>query len=243
MGSIGILGAVDVGNSLAAIKKLVFEEKKITMAQLCRALEKNFEGHEDIRKMCLEVPKFGNDDDYVDELVSWVTHTASVEANKYKNVYGGRKFTYVVPLSSYVPLGRVVGALPSGRQAGEPLADGISPTRSSDVEGPTAVLKSVGKQNNAEVSIGQTLNMKIDPEVFAKDDGFKRLADLIRVFVDQKLDHIQVNVVSSETLKAAQKEPEEYKDLVVKVAGYNARFVTLHKEVQDSIIARTDHGL
>jgi formate C-acetyltransferase len=137
----------------------------------------------------------------------------------------------------------MVGALPSGRYAGEPLSDGVSPTRGSDLEGPTAVINSVGKINNAEVSLGQTLNLKLDPEVFQTEDGYKRLADLIRVFVDQKLDHIQINVVSSETLIAAQKEPENYRDLVVKVAGYNARFVDLHREVQDSIIARTEHGL
>jgi formate C-acetyltransferase len=243
IGAVGIVGTPDVGNSLAAIKKLVFDEKVITMDQLCRALEKNFEGYEDIHRMCIEAPKFGNDDDYVDEQVAWVTHVVSEEAGRYRTSYGGRRFTVQVPLSSYVPMGLVVGALPSGRLAGEPLADGVSPTRGSDLEGPTAVLKSVGKINNAEVSLGQTLNMKIDPAVFEKKDGFKRLADLIRVFVDQKIDHIQFNVVSSDTLRAAQKEPEEYRDLVVKVAGYNARFVELHREVQDSIVARTEHGV
>ena len=111
------------------------------------------------------------------------------------------------------------------------------------LDGAPAVLKSVGKINNAEVSLGQTLNMKVDPAVFETDGGFKRLADLIRVFVDQKVDHIQINVVSLDTLKAAQEEPDRYKDLVVKVAGYNARFVDLHKELQDSIIAGTEHGL
>jgi len=243
VGAVSIPGAVDAGNSLAAIRKLVFEEERITMAQLCQALDSNFEGFEDIRKMCLEAPKFGNDDDYVDEQVAWVTHMVSEEVKKYKTTYGGRKLPVLVPMYSYVPLGIPVGALPSGRLAGEPLADGISPTRGSDVDGPTAVLKSVGKVNNAEVSLGQTLNMRIDPAVFDKDDGFKRLADLIRAYADQKVDHIQFNVVSSDTLKAAQKEPENYQDLTVKVAGYNARFVQLHKELQDSIIARTTHGL
>jgi formate C-acetyltransferase len=243
VGSFGIIGTVDVGKSLAAIKKLVFDEKKITMDQLCKALDSNFKGYEEIRKMCLEAPKFGNDDDYVDEQVAWVTHLVSAEARKYRTPYGGPKFTVQVPLSSFVPAGLVVGALHSGRLAREPLSDGVSPTMGSDTKGPTAVLKSVGKINNAEVSLGQTLNMKIDPVVFETDDGFKRLADLIRVFVDQKVDHIQINVVSSDTLRAAQKEPDKYKDLVVKVAGYNARYVDLYKELQDSIIARTEHGL
>ena len=146
-------------------------------------------------------------------------------------------------MSTFVPAGLAVGALPSGRLAGEPLADALSATAGSDVKGPTAVLKSVGKVNNGEVSLGSTLNMKIDPAVFEKEDGFKRLADLIRVFVDQKVDQVQFNVVSADTLRAAQREPEKYKDLVVKVAGYNARFVDLHRELQDNIVARTEHGL
>jgi formate C-acetyltransferase len=243
VGAISMVGAVDVGNSLAAVKKLVFEEKMLTMAELCRAVESNFEGFEEIRRACLDTPKFGNGDAYVDEQVGWVTHLVTKEAKKYKTTYGGPKFVVQVPLSSYVPLGLMVGALPSGRLAGEPLSDGISPTRGSDLAGPTAVINSVGRINNAAVSLGQTLNLKVDPAVFQTDDGFKRLADLVRVFVDQKLDHIQINVVSSQTLREAQQNPDEYRDLVVKVAGYNARFVDLHREVQDSIIARTEHGL
>jgi len=243
LGAVSISGTVDVGNSLAAIKKLVFDEKKVTMDRLCEALESNFAGFEDVHKMCLEAPKFGNDDDYVDEQVAWVTHMVAEEARKYKTTYGGTKFIVQVPLSSFVPLGLMVGALPSGRLAGDPVSDGVSPTCGTDVKGPTAVLKSVGKINNAEVSLSQTLNMRLDPVVFDTDDGYKRLSDLIRVFVDQKVDHIQINVVSSDTLIAAQETPEQYKDLVVKVAGYNARFVDLHGDLQDSIIARTEHGL
>ena len=243
LGAVSISGTVDVGNSLAAIKQLVFDEKRITMDRLCKALESDFVGFEDVHKMCLEAPKFGNDDDYVDEQVAWVTHLVAAEARKYKTTYGGTKFVVQVPLSSFVPLGLMVGALPSGRLAGAPVSDGVSPTCGTDVRGPTAILKSVGKINNAEVSLSQTLNMRLDPVVFETDDGFKRMCDLIRVFVDQKVDHIQINVVSSDTLIAAQKTPEQHKDLVVKVAGYNARFVDLHKELQDSIIARTEHGL
>ncbi|KKN03444.1 hypothetical protein LCGC14_1107650 [marine sediment metagenome] len=243
LGAVTTLGTVDAGNSLAAIKKLVYDDKKITMEQLCQALESNFEGYEDILKMCLEAPKFGNDDDYADEMVVWVSHLVAKEAMKYKTTYGGTKYAYQVPMSSYVPHGLMVGALPSGRRSGAPVSDGVSPTMGSDMNGPTSVLKSVGKINNAELSLGQSLNMKLDPIIFEKEDGIRRLADLLRVFVDQKVDHIQINVVSAETLKAAQLEPEKFKDLVVKVAGYNARFVDLHKLVQDSIIARTEHGL
>jgi len=241
--SVQTWGRIDAGNSLAAIKKLVFDEKKITMDQLCQALDKNFEGCEDIGKMCLQAPKFGNDDDYVDEQVAWVTHIVNEEAGKYKSTYGGCTLVTEVPSGSFMTMGKIVGALPSGRLAGEPLGVAATPTVGSDLSGPTAVLKSVGKVNNAEISQGATLNMRIDPSVFEKEDGFKRLANLIRVFVDQKVEHVQINVVSSATLKAAQKEPDNYKDLTIKVAGYNALFVELYKELQDSIIARTEHGL
>jgi len=239
-----MVGNIDVGNSLAAIKKLVFEEEKISMDQLCHALENNFEGYEDILKMCLETPKFGNDDDYADEESAWVIHLLAEELKKYETTYGGRYFLCGNPLALYMAVGWVTGALPSGRRAGEPLADGgCSPTIGSDMKGPTAVLKSVGKLNNADVSTGITLNMKLDPAVFDNEDGIKRLADLIRVFVDQKVFHIQINVVSADILRDAQKEPEKYRDLTVKVAGYNAQFVKLNRELQDTIIARTEHGL
>ena len=236
-------GRIDAANSLAAIKKLVFDDRKISMEQLCRALDNNFEGCEDIRKMCIQAPKFGNDDDYADEQVAWVTHIVNEEAKRYKSTYGGCKIVAEVPSGGFIPAGKGVGALPSGRLTGEPLCEAATPTAGSAVSGPTAILKSLGKVNNAEVNQGQTLNMRLDPAVFETDDGFKRLADLIRVFVDQKVDHVQINVVYSDTLKAAQREPEKYKDLTVKVAGYNARFVDLHQVLQESIIARTEHGL
>jgi pyruvate-formate lyase len=236
-------GRIDAGNSLAAIKKLVFDTNKISMEQLCEALDHNFKDYEDICKMCLETPKFGNDDSYVDEQVAWVTHVVNEEAKKYKSTYGGCTVVAEVPSASYIGAGKRIGALPSGRLAGEPLCEATTPTVGSAVNGPTAVLKSVGKVNNAEVNQGQTLNLRLDPAVFGRNDGFKRLADLIRVFVDQKVDHLQINVISSDILKAAQRDPANHKDLTVKVAGYNARFVDLHKDLQDSIIARTEHGL
>ncbi len=236
-------GRIDTGNSLAAIKDLVFDTGKVSMDQLCEALESNFEGHEDIGSLCLAAPKFGNDDDYVDEQVAWVTHVVNEEAKQYKSTYGGCSVVAEVPSASYIGMGKGIGALPSGRLAGEPLCEATTPTSGSALSGPTAVLKSVGKVNNAEVNQGQTLNLRLDPMLFGKDVGFKMVADLIRVFVDQKVDHVQINVVYSHTLRAAQREPENYKDLTVKVAGYNARFVDLHRELQDSIIARTEHGL
>ena len=237
------VGTPDVGDSLTAIRKFVFEEKKVTMDQLCDALEKNFEGYDDLRQLLLKAPKFGNDDDYADEQTVWVMHTFSQEAIKHENTRGGHKIPVHIPLSSYVRAGGAVGALPSGRLAEEPLSDSIAPTQGSDVSGPTSVLKSVGKIDHAEVFAGISFNMRLDPLIFKDDYGFKRMADLIRTFVDQRIHHIQFNVISSDTMRAAQKEPDKYKDLMVRVAGYVARFVELPRTVQDSIITRTIHGL
>ena len=170
-------------------------------------------------------------------------HTFCQESIKHKNTRGGHRLPVHIPLSTFAYAGMRTGALPSGRLAGEPLSDSIAPTLGSDVNGPTAILKSVGKINNAEVFAGMTFNMRLDPGVFTGKYGIKRMADLIRSFVDQKIHQIQFNVVSSGTLKTAQKEPDKYKDLMVRVAGFVARFIGLPEYLQDNIIARTEHGL
>ena len=234
-------GAPDAGDSLSAIKKLVFEEKKITMDRLCDALDNNFEGYDDLRQMLLRTPKFGNDDDYPDEETVFVSHVYASEMTKQRNTRGGHCCPGGSPLSMYIACGLVVGALPSGRLAGEPLSDGWSPCAGSDVNGPTAVLKSMSKIDHVELLGGVIHNMRIDPAVF-KDGNVKRLVDFVRAFIDQKTYHIQINTASSDTLRAAQKEPDKYRDLVVKVAGYNAFFVRLNEPLQEGIIARTEHG-
>lgn len=239
---IATAGATDVGDSLAAIKKLVFDEKKIVMADLLEALEKNFEGYESLREELLKAPKFGNDEDDVDDLVAWVMRSYCDEVVKHKNTRGGHLVPYQNPLVWYVSTGRLIGALPSGRKAWEPLSDGISPTRGVDVSGPTAVFNSVAKIDNATIFFGQTLNMRLNRENFANDVGVARLATMIRTFVDLKIHHCQFNMVSSETLREAQRNPDAYQELTVRVAGYVAYFTRLGKSVQDSIIARTEHG-
>jgi formate C-acetyltransferase len=236
-------GAVDAGNSLAAIKRLVFEEEKISMDQLCDALEKNFEGYDDLRQMLMKVPKFGNDDDYVDEQVAWVSHVYAEEAKKCLNPRGGYGTTIGAPMQMYLYAGSATGALPSGRLAGEPLSDGWSPSAGTDLNGPTSVFKSHGKIDHVELLSGVTLNMRLDPVVFKGEGGIKRCMDMIRTFADQKIFQVQINVISSETLRAAQKEPHKFRDVIVKVAGYSDYFVTLPKELQDGIIARTEHKI
>jgi formate C-acetyltransferase len=237
------VGSSDAADSLAAIKKLVFDEKKITITQLCDALDHNFQGFDAIRRMCLAAPKFGNDIDLVDEQKAWVEHQWASEFVKLTNLRGGHGCPGGSSETSYIPMGKIVGALPSGRLAGEPLAPAASPCAGKDTSGVTSVLKSMGKVDGTEILAGLSLTCRLDPGVFNGEDGYQRLADLLRVFVDQKVFHLQINVVDSETLKDAQKKPENYKDLMVKVAGHNAYFTSLTKELQNSIIARTEHGL
>jgi pyruvate formate-lyase/glycerol dehydratase family glycyl radical enzyme len=239
---IATAGAVDVGDSLAAIRMLVFEKKRISMEELLEALDKNFAGYESLREELLKAPKFGNDDDYVDGIVAWIMDTFSREVIKHENSRGGHLVPYQNPLVWYVRTGRLVGALPSGRKAWEPLSDGISPTRGVDVNGPTAVFNSVSKIDNVSIFFGQTLNMRLNKEMFGHETGVRRLATIIRTFVDLKIHHCQFNMVSSETLRAAQETPQDYQDLTVRVAGYVAYFTRLGKDVQDSIIARTEHS-
>jgi len=239
------IGPSDAADSLTAIRKLVFDDKLITMGDLCDALDRNFEGCEDLRSMLLKAPKYGNDDDYADEQAALVSHIAASEGLKLgENIRGGKGG--IVGGSAwwlFSAVGLGIGALPSGRLAGNPLNDAHSPCAGFDVKGPTAVLKSMGKIDSVELMGGVVLNIRLDPGIFQREDGVKRLADLIRTFADQKIYHVQFNIVSSDTLIAAQKEPEEYQDLLVKVAGYSVFFVQLTKPNQDAIIARTVHRL
>lgn len=240
--SISAIGAADAGDSLAAVKKLVYDEKKITMSELLDALENNFEGYELLHKELLRAPKYGNDDDYVDKIVAWVMKTFCDEVIKHTNTRGGHLMPYQNALGWYVIAGMFVGALPSGRKACEPLADSISPTRGADINGPTAVFKSVSKIDHVSIFYGQTLNMRLNKDVFGNDVGVRRLASMIRTFVDLKIHHCQFNLVSSETMREAQRNPEAYRELTVRVAGYAAYFTRLGCNVQDSIIARNEHG-
>ncbi|RJQ79810.1 MAG: hypothetical protein C4519_10840 [Desulfobacteraceae bacterium] len=236
-------GSSDAGDSLTAIRKLVFEEKKITMDDVCRALETDFEGHEDIRSMLCAAPKFGNDDDYADEQVAWVSHMFAREVSRQKNTRGGHAVPMGAPLQYYMFGGWVVGALPSGRKAWQPLSDAWSPCTGNAVNGPTAILRSMGKVDHAELTAGVTLNLRLDPSIFRHREGISRFVDFIRGFADQGVFQVQLNIVATETLRRAQNDPENYRDLVVKVAGYSAYFTQLAKPLQDGIIARTEHRI
>lgn len=235
-------GIADLVNSLSAIKKHVFDDKTISIDQLIEAIEHNFEGYEEMRLMLENTtPMYGNDIDEVDRMAGEMTDFAYNTISGHKSWRGPAFISGLYPVSSHVPHGLVVGALPYGRKAGTALADGCSPKGGTDHDGPTAVLKSVSKINHEVHTSGTLLNMRLDPVSVEGDLGLSRIAQIIRTFVDLNIYHIQFNVVNTDVLLAAQKDPDNYKSLIVRVAGYSAYFTELCKEMQDDIIQRTIH--
>ena len=246
------VGVANLGDSLAAIKKCVFEDRTLTREELWNALVTDFAGErgEEIRQMLLAVPKYGNDDDYVDELVVKGYDTYLDEIKKYRNTrygrgpIGGHFYAGTSSVAANVPQGAGTCATPDGRHAGEPLAEGCSPTHSADTHGPTSVFKSVSKLRTEQIAGGVLLNQKVNPQTLAKPSDCRKLESLIRTFFDTLHGfHVQYNVVSRETLLDAQKHPERHKDLIVRVAGYSAFFNVLSRQTQNDIIARTEQVL
>ncbi len=247
------VGIANLGNSLAAIRKLVYEEKKISREDLMRSLENNFEGREGerIRQLLLNyAPKYGNDEDYVDKLLHEAYMVYISELEKYRTTRAGRGpigcryYAGTSSISANVPSGSVVPATPDGRKAFTPLAEGSSPSSGTDVLGPTAVFKSVAKLPANRILGGVLLNQKLSPSVISEESDKKKLISILRTFfATLKGWHVQYNIVSRETLIAAQKNPEKHRDLVVRVAGYSAFFTTLSPDTQNDIIARTEQSL
>jgi len=236
------VGVADVADSLAVIKKFVFEEAKLSMEELILALDSNFENNPKLRYLLKEkAPKYGNDDDYVDSIATEIARQYCKEVEKYKNARNGYFNPGLYPVSANVPMGLNVGALPSGRLAREPLADGISPALGGDKSGPTAVIKSASKLDHVIASNGTLLNQKFNPEVLSTKDQLIKFMNLIRTYFELGGWHVQYNVVSAKTLREAQRRPEQYRNLLVRVAGYSAFFIDLDKSLQENIIARTEH--
>lgn len=236
------VGVGNVGDSLAAIKKLVFEEKAVSMADLKEAIKNNFEGKEDLRQILLNrAPKFGNDDDYADDIAREGALIYCKEVEKYKNPRNGGFQPGLYPVSANVPLGSMVGATPDGRKAGTPLADGVSPVSGCDQTGPTAAVKSVAKLDHIIASNGTLLNQKLHPNAMKDEAGMRNLMALTETFFCDGGLHVQYNVVSGKTLMDAQKNPEKHRGLVVRVAGYSAFFTALDTALQNDIIERTEH--
>lgn len=244
LSGIQMIQVANLADSLAAIKQMVYEEKKIDQKTMLDALKSNFEGYEIIRTMLLnKVPKYGNDVDWVDAMgTKWAEYFKN-RLRTFTNYRGGPYHTGMYTVSAHVPMGENVGATPDGRYAKEPLADGgMSPVYGRDMKGPTAVLKSVSKLDKNLTTNGGLLNMKFIPEFFKNETGIQKFADFLRSFVDLEIPHIQFNVVRKEDLIAAKENPEQYRGLTVRVAGYTAYFTELADELQNEIIARTSYG-
>ncbi len=231
-------GMADYANSMAAIKKLVYEDHVCTLETLAQALRDDFKGHDALRKACLDAPKYGNDDDYVDLFAKDLVDFTQIEHKKHKTLYSS--FSHgTLSISNNTPQGLIVGALPSGRRAGVPLSDGISPSQQTDKLGPTAIIKSTSKVNVEAMEIGQVHNFKIMKGLLETPEGEEGLITLLRTASILGNGQMQFSYVDNATLVEAQKHPEQYGDLMIRVAGYSAFFVELCKEVQDEIISRT----
>ncbi len=235
------VGIADVGDSLTAIKKLVFEEKKVGKKELLEAMQTNFASNPILKHVLLnKAPKYGNDCDEADLMVAWAGEQYCSCVRKYRDLNGGAYRPGLFCLSSNTPLGKQVCALPSGREAGTPLGDGgISPKHGMDVLGPTAAAKSVAKVNHRLASNGVNFNLKFMPAILRTEEDRQKLVDLIRSYFSMDAMHIQFNILPPEKLIEAQKHPDKYRSLVVRVAGYSAFFVELDKDIQDEIISRT----
>jgi len=243
LGYFEFMGYGTVVDSLAAIKKLVYEEKKLSMNQLIEAMQNNFEGHEFVRQMMLHAPKYGNNDPYADEIAKALDRECLKFTKKYSKELGVHLDLRLVPFTSHVPFGKVVSATPNGRKAYSPLSDGSSASQGCDLNGPTAVLMSnyLTKNYDFRERAARLLNIKFTPAVVAGEQGAKALVSFIRTWCDLKLWHIQFNVINRETLIKAQKDPDKYRSLIVRIAGYSAYFADLSPELQNDLIARTEH--
>jgi formate C-acetyltransferase len=234
-------GLVNVGDSLAAIKKAVFEDKSITMSQLIDALDKNFEGEDDILRILENCPKFGNDDDYVDDIVNDALILFSNLGAKQKPFAGARPNSYLGYATMSLNMGEVTGALPDGHKATMPLADGgLSPSQGKNVNGATATINSVAKLDHVKITAGSVLNMRFNPDAVSDPVKLRKFASLIRTYGESGGFLIQFNVTSTETLRKAQKHPEQYRDLLIRVSTWSAYFVELPPEMQEDIINRLE---
>jgi formate C-acetyltransferase len=237
------LGYGTVVDSLAAVKKMVFEDKRLTMKEVLDACKADFKGFEPVREMLRKAPRYGNDDPYADSIAKDVDRFTQIEAEKSTKERGVHVDVRYVPITSHVPFGKVISAMPNGRHAWTALSDGSSASHGADENGPTAVLLSNYKSKNYDMinRASRLLNIKLSPKSVAGDEGTQKIVNLIRTWCDLKLWHLQFNIVNKQTLLNAQKEPDNYRSLLVRIAGYSAYFCDLSRDLQNDIIDRTEH--
>jgi pyruvate formate-lyase/glycerol dehydratase family glycyl radical enzyme len=232
-------------DSLAAVKHLIFDTKKLTWDQLLQAMEANWEGHEAVRQLCLNAPKYGNGIDWVDAIGFDIETVVLELLHKHPKPHNQAFLLRQIPITFHVPLGKVTWATPNGRKANEYLAEGISASHGMDVKGPTVALASIARARNRSYREkgGDLINMKFSPANVAGEEGTRRLMQVIRTWSELKHWHVQFNILNRATLLAAQKEPEKYRNLIVRIAGYSAYFVDLSPMQQAEIIARTEEQI
>ena len=236
-----LMGIATVSDSLAAIEKVVFCDREATLQEVADAMKANFVGYEDLHKKLLAAPKYGNNDNFVDKYAVWFTSYLSDVFSKYKTYDGGGIYTSIASNVSNIPAGKIIGATPDGRLAGEPLSDAASPTYGRDTRGATSTVLSVSKPDYTNCACGTVVNQKYSPAAFS-DGKRDKLLQLIKVYFSRGGQEIQINATSSEILKDAMEHPENYQSLVVRVSGFSALYVTLDKEVQKDILNRTQQG-
>jgi formate C-acetyltransferase len=235
------VGTGSVTDSLAALKYHVFDNKTLSMDKMLETLADDFMGHESFRYDLLnDTPKYGNDDNYVDNILTGVFEYYFSAVDGRMSPRGATYRINLLPTTSHIYFGKVIGAMPDGRKSGEPLSEGISPVQGADRFGPTAVLKSAAKIDHLRTG-GTLLNQKFTPSFLDSAQGVDKVTSLIRSYFKMDGHHIQFNVVTADTLRKAQKEPEKYRDLIVRVAGYSDYFNDLGQDLQDEIIRRTEH--
>ena len=235
------VGLGTITDSFAAIEYQIFDEKQITLGQLLEALNADFKGFEKLRVALLnKTPKYGNDDEYADQIMKAIFELYYSAVDGRPNMKGGSYRINLLPTTVHVYFGKVVGATPDGRKSAEPLSEGVSPVQGADIRGPTAVIKSVSKIDHVKTG-GTLLNQKFAPELLADEEGLDKLAHLVRTYFKLDGHHVQFNVVNATTLRDAQRHPEKYRDLLIRVAGYTDYFVNLTEALQNEIIRRTEH--
>lgn len=238
--AIAISGIANIVDSLAAIDECVFKKHYLTMGELIDLLDTNFAGREDLRQLLInKAPKFGNDIEEVDKYAGWLIGFIDESFQQYHDAHGGPYTTLVATQAYNIELGKLIGATPDGRLAGTALADNASPSLGCDINGPTAVVNSLGACDELVPQSGLLLNQRFDPAIVAGEKGIDIIETVFRAHFAQNGYHIQINVVDDETLRAAQKDPDNYRHILVRVAGYSAYFVDLSTEIQDNIIERT----
>ena len=235
------VGLSVTANSLAVIKKLVYEDKVTTLSEIIDALNANWEGYEELRQKAIACPKYGNDDDYVDLIARDLADFYRQEVVQYKDIYGSHFVTAFMGISNYLPTGKVLGATPEGRHAKDPINEGVSPMTGTDTSTCLAALRSAAKMKHDMHSGGTLLNLRLNHDLVATKRGRANLGAMLQSYFAIGGFHVQFNTISNEVLKDAQLNPDKYRSLLVRVAGYSAQFTNLSKEMQDSIMARNAH--